>query len=117
LIAFRDRLQHERRGKRLPTFRCVEAGHAVSIVPDNDQAIDVATLRRLVHDLREPLNAMRLGLDLLRRTLGHEDAGGEAFRDAQLKQIERLDRQVTAVNDLLARAIAVPAVRDEDATT
>jgi signal transduction histidine kinase len=95
----------------------VEACHAVSIVPDNDEAIDVAALRQLVHDLREPLNAMRLSLDLLRRTLAHEDAGGRDFRDAQLKQIERLDRQVTALNDLLAKAIEVPSGPDEAATT
>ena len=61
-------------------------------------------LRRIAHDLRAPLNAMRLSLDLLRRTLDREDAGDEACRILQLKQIERLDRQVDAMSQLIADA-------------
>jgi len=89
----------------------------VNIDPNDDEAIDGAALRRLVHDLRAPLNAMRLSLDLLRRNLGHEDAGGEAFRNEQMKHIDRLDRQVTAVDELLATAIEGPVARDEAAST
>jgi nitrogen fixation/metabolism regulation signal transduction histidine kinase len=62
------------------------------------------SLRRIAHDLRAPLNAMRLSLDLLRRSLDREDAGDEACRALQLKQIERLDRQIDAMSELIANA-------------
>ena len=70
------------------------------------------TLRRIAHDLRAPLNAMRLSLDLLRRTLDRDDAGDEACRALQQKQIERLDRQVDAMGKLLADAVGDVSAED-----
>jgi signal transduction histidine kinase len=81
----------------------------------NDDGRPGADLRRLVHDLRAPLNAIRLSLDLLRRSLDRDDVGGEEFREEQTRQIERIGRQVVAMNELLARLIE-PGVREEAST-
>lgn len=56
---------------------------------------------------------MRLNLDLLRRGLDSEDVGGEEYRRGHAKQIERLDRQITTMNDVLTRAIELAEAHDE----
>ena len=89
----------------------------VSVIPDQYEASDGASMRRVVHDLRSALNAMRLAVDLLRRSLERDDAGGEAFRAEQLRQIERLDRQIAAMTDLLANAIRALDARAKDVAT
>jgi len=83
---------------------------------NDDAPAEAVTLRHLVHDLRAPLNAMRLSLDLLRRTLDRDDVGGEEFREEQTRQLERIGRQVTAMNDLLARVLEGVAARHEEAS-
>lgn len=89
---------------------------SVSALKDEAPAGDVS-VRRLVHDLRAPLNAMRLSLDLLRRTLDRDDLGGEECREEQTRQIERIGRQVSAMNDLLVRLSDTATARHEEAST
>lgn len=73
----------------------------------------VDEVRSIAHDLRGPLNAMRLNLDLLRRGLGREDFGAEEYRLGQARQIARLDRQITTMNDVLSRVIDLAQAHDE----
>ena len=95
----------------------LEGCRTVSMTDMNDDApVGAVTLRRMVHDLRAPLNAMRLSLDLLRRTLDRDDLGSEEFREEQTRQLERIGRQVTAMNDLLARVVEGVAARHEEAS-
>lgn len=60
---------------------------------------------------------MRLGLDMLRRGLDRDDAGSEEFRNDQIRQIERLDRQVTALSDVASRLVDIDPEPDEDAAS
>jgi hypothetical protein len=59
---------------------------------------------------------MRLSLDLLRRTLDRDDAGDEACRSLQRKQVERLDRQVDTMSRLIADAIGDTSAEDAPAS-
>jgi signal transduction histidine kinase len=78
--------------------------------PDASPRTDI---RQIAHDLRGPLNTMRLSLDLLRRILSRHDACGDDFRRHQLLQIEQLERQIVIMTDVLASASA----SDRDPTT
>lgn len=101
-----------RRGRVL-VFGNVEPRHNVSTIAEDPETSTVADLRQIAHDLRGPLNTMRLSLDLLRRGLDRDDAGGDDFRRSQLKQIERLERQIATMSAVLSRVIDTAPEHDE----
>jgi signal transduction histidine kinase len=67
----------------------------------------VAFARKLGHDLRGPLNAMVLNLDLLRTTLEmSEEDVDEASRAKRTRYLASLHREIGRMSDMLAAAVA-----------
>jgi len=66
----------------------------------------------LVHEIRNPLNAMRIQLALLRRRL--ENISDPEARDSALRQVEKLEAEVQRLEDLAREflAFAKPAESD-----
>jgi hypothetical protein len=60
-----------------------------------------ADLERLLHDLRGPLNAILMHLQVVRRTVGEVSAAKPSL-DTMQAEVDRLSRMLTAAFDVLA---------------
>jgi signal transduction histidine kinase len=84
----------------------LESGGCLALLGGADEE-RVAFVRKLGHDLRGPLNAMVLNLDLLRTVLerGSDDID-EADRAKRARYLASLHREIGRMNELLGAAVA-----------
>jgi len=93
-------------------------GTRPDVLPDDLRLANLARVRKivqgaLIHDLKGPLNAATLELDLLRQTLlKSEDA--EQLREAGLQAVETLRRELTRLNDALGTVAPLPDADSAD---
>ena len=87
-------------------------------LPDDLRLANLARIREmvqgaLVHDLKGPLNAATLELDLLRQTLLKTD-DAERLRETGLQAVETLRRELTRLNDALGTVAPLPDANSAD---
>ena len=87
-------------------------GTGPDVLPDDLRLANLARIwsvvqGALIHDLKGPLNAATLELDLLRQTLQKsEDA--EQLREAGVQAVEAVQRELTRLNDALGSVAPLP---------
>jgi signal transduction histidine kinase len=66
----------------------------------------------LVHDLKGPLNAATLELDLLRQTIERDDSAPAPRREAQLEALQAVRRELKRLGSRLAEVAPLPDALD-----
>lgn len=90
----------------------MQLGTGPDVLPDDLRLANLARIRSvvqgaLIHDLKGPLNAATLELDLLRQTLlKSEDA--QQLREAGIQAVEALHRELARLNDSLGSVAPLP---------
>ncbi len=90
----------------------METRKEVDILDRDLRAANLARLRRvlqaaLIHDLKAPLNAATLVVDLLSRSLSREDASPDD-RGRALENVEEIRRELRRLGELLPGLLSLP---------